>query len=272
MMQPAPIELKKIWGCERWLASTHPNGTQPDFAAALGGGYPLLVKIIQADDRLSVQVHPDDRAAAQLEGAECRGKTECWYVLDAEPGARLISGFSHACSAGELEAAVRNGTVAALLEEVPVARGDFVFIPAGTVHAIGAGMRLLEVQQSCDTTYRLYDWGRGRELHIEKALRVARRERSPGAAPFPGSFSCEYFSLERLDVRGGWSMRASGERAPESWQLLFVLEGSGAITDCATGGRLALAPEQLHAVAPGDKITVEGTLSLLRIRCGRHDG
>ena len=88
-----PITSEKIWGYELWIASTHPNGTQPEFAQAVGGDFPLLVKIIQANDTLSIQVHPDDQKALELEGPGNRGKTECWYVLDAAPDAKLVYGL-----------------------------------------------------------------------------------------------------------------------------------------------------------------------------------
>ena len=163
-----PITSEKIWGYELWIASTHPNGTQPEFAKAVGGDFPLLVKIIQANDTLSIQVHPDDQKALELEGPGNRGKTECWYVLDAAPDARLVYGLKDGASTEQLAQAIKDNKLEPYLEFVEVHKGDFIYIPAGTVHAIGGGLRLLEVQQSCDLTYRLYDWGRGREVHIDK--------------------------------------------------------------------------------------------------------
>ena len=174
MLKLDPIKSDKIWGYELWIASTHPNGCQNSFKEFCGGDYPLLVKVIQANDTLSIQVHPDDDWAVKLEGKGNRGKTECWYVLDAAPDAKLVYGIKPGFSNEVLAKAITDNTLEQYLEFVNVKPGDFVYIPAGTVHAIGGGLRLMEVQQSCDLTYRLYDWGRGREVHIEKGLAVIK--------------------------------------------------------------------------------------------------
>lgn len=129
----------------------------------------LLVKYLFPDDKLSVQVHPSDADAP--EGA--RGKDECWLVIDARPGARLAVGFNREVEAGEMRAAALDGSIEGLLEWREVAAGDFVYLPAGTVHAIGAGVTLVEVQQNSDVTYRLYDYGRPRDLHLDRAVEVA---------------------------------------------------------------------------------------------------
>ncbi|WP_370179106.1 class I mannose-6-phosphate isomerase [Alteriqipengyuania sp.] len=131
----------------------------------------LLVKFIFTDAALSVQVHPDDAQAP----AGKRGKNECWYVLDAEPGAKLAVGLTGEMSVDDLRAAALDGSIEDALGYVEVQAGDFFSIPAGTVHAIGAGISLLEVQQNSDITYRLYDYGRPRQLHLEDGLQVAHR-------------------------------------------------------------------------------------------------
>ncbi len=131
----------------------------------------LLVKFIFTDAALSVQVHPDDAQAPQGH----RGKNECWYILDAEPGATIAVGLNRDMSVEELRAAALDGSIEQALSHVEVQPGDFFSIPAGTVHAIGAGISLLEVQQNSDITYRLYDYGRPRELHLEDGLRVSHR-------------------------------------------------------------------------------------------------
>lgn len=131
----------------------------------------LLAKYIFTSERLSVQVHPDDCQAAARGLA--RGKTECWYVLDAAPDARLGLGLQAPVTPDELRAAALDGSIEQLLDWKPVAGGDFFFVPAGTVHAIGAGITLLEVQQNSDVTYRLYDYGRPRELHLDEAVAVS---------------------------------------------------------------------------------------------------
>jgi mannose-6-phosphate isomerase len=135
------------------------------------GDLPLLAKYIFTSDRLSVQVHPDD-SAARARGLP-RGKSECWYILDAEPGAVLGLGLKRETTRETLRAAAEDGSIEALMDWVPVAAGDFYFVPAGTVHAIGAGIALLEFQQASDVTYRLYDYGRPRALHLDDGVAVA---------------------------------------------------------------------------------------------------
>jgi len=139
--------------------------------------FPILTKIITARDWLSVQVHPDDAYAQRVEH-QPNGKTECWYVLDAQPGAQLVMGWSRDTSREEYEARVKDGTLGDVLQRVSVKAGDAFYIPAGRVHAIGPGITLYETQQASDLTYRMYDWnrmgadGKPRQLHIDKAADV----------------------------------------------------------------------------------------------------
>ena len=235
MLKLDALKFEKVWGYELWLASTHENGVQKEFLEYAGGEYPLLVKIINAEEKLSVQVHPDDATAAALEGGGNVGKTECWYVLSAKPGAKLVYGLNGAYSSEELSQAMKSGTLGNFLNEVPVKKDDFIFIPAGTVHAIGGGLRLLEVQQSCDITYRLYDWGRPREMHVEKSLKSIKQNPLSQIAQFGKKFECEYFRMEEIEISGSYSEMNSGEKnSPRDVTLFFVLEGSGKVRG---GGR-----------------------------------
>jgi mannose-6-phosphate isomerase len=136
-----------------------------------GAELPLLAKYIFTSERLSIQVHPDDAQARERGLAE--GKSECWYILGAEPGATLGLGLKGEVGQAELRAAALDGSIEHLMDWRPVAVGDFVFVPSGTIHAIGAGISLLEFQQNADVTYRLYDYGRPRELHLGDGLAVA---------------------------------------------------------------------------------------------------
>ena len=180
-----------------------------------GGRFPLLLKFIQARQPLSVQVHPTDDLARGLENPEAVGKTEAWVVLDADPGAELYAGLAPGTTAADFRKAVDRGNVGGLLRAHPAAVGDCYFLPAGTVHAIGGGLLLFEVQQPSDLTYRLYDWnrvdpktGRPRELHIEKGLACVDWQ---GGSVEPGRWQrpttartplvdCPYFSLARWDA------------------------------------------------------------------------
>ena len=261
MLALTPIRFEKIWGHEDWIASTHPDGRQDDFAA-LAGDFPLLVKIIQANDTLSVQVHPDDETAARLEGAGAVGKTECWYVLAAEPGARIVYGLQKNCTTDELRRAIHARTLEGKLNSVPVRQGDFAFIPAGSVHAIGGGVRLLEVQQNCNITYRLYDWGRPRELHEEKGLASVRHADRAPVAPLRDSFSCAYFTLQKRVLRDrlSWQCEQTG-------QLVFIVSGSGTIQAETPGHAqtLGFQQEQIFALAAGETVTLSGAGEIIII-------
>lgn len=151
--------------------------------------FPLLIKLLDTADWLSIQVHPDDHHAAALEGPGHRGKTEAWFILDATPDAELIAGVRPGVSAERLQAAIYDGTIESLLERHRVQAGDVVFIPAGAVHALGPGLLIYEVQQSSDLTYRVFDWNRpasaGRALHLEKSAAVARVDDEVACVPAP---------------------------------------------------------------------------------------
>ena len=138
---------------------------------------PLLAKYIFTSERLSIQVHPNDEQARARGLAQ--GKSECWYILDAEPGATIGLGLEHEVSAEELRSAALDGSIEGLIDWKPVSAGDFFFVSAGTIHAIGPGISLLEFQQNVDVTYRLYDYGRPRELHLDDAVSVSRRGAYP---------------------------------------------------------------------------------------------
>jgi mannose-6-phosphate isomerase len=168
------------------------------------GDYPLLVKILFPHEKLSVQVHPDDKLAQQI--GEPRGKTECWYVLEAQPGAAIALGLKKGSTVEAMRKAIGDHTLEAMLEQVPVVKGDMIFVDAGTVHAIGPGVVLLETQQTSDITYRLYDYGRPRELHIDRGLAATRLHTAAGkvAPKAEGArvrlIEQKYFSVDRIDL------------------------------------------------------------------------
>lgn len=217
--------------------------------------HPLLLKFIFTSEKLSVQVHPRDAYA--LEHENSAGKTECWYVIDAEPGARLAVGLRHPLTRTEIVASIEAQTIEHELNWLDMHPGDFIFVPAGTVHAIGPGLTLCEVQQFSDITYRLYDYGRPRELHLGKALDVIRHHPAAGRRPavrLPNNapahdylVACRYFVVERLSAAREYRGRAEAS----SSEVLVFLEGEG---DVQTGGsRQAYAREQMWRL-PEDQV------------------
>lgn len=199
--------------------------------------FPLLIKLIDAKGNLSVQVHPENDYAMRVEGEF--GKTEMWYIVDCEPGASLLYGFKSEISPEEFARRIEDNTLLDVCNRVPVKKGDVFFIDAGTLHAIGEGILICEIQQNSNTTYRIYDYGRvgadgkPRELHVKKAQDVTRlapptRDTKPLAAlnVFPSAkaellAACEYFTVYHFDMDGTVELKA-GE---ESFQAITVLDG-----------------------------------------------
>lgn len=222
-------------------------------------GFPLLLKFIFAEDKLSVQVHPDDAYALAHEklpgGGPGRGKTEMWYAVQARPGAEVLLGLKESVTRGAFARSIADGTAEDSLVHVPISPGDVIFVPAGTAHTIGAGLVLCEIQQYSDFTYRVFDYnrrdaqGRGRELHIEKALEVMRFGKQLGGKIAPVRAQCDgvketfyvacrYFATEKRE----FSSRASESTSALHFELLIFLAGRGSIS--WSGGRADFAPAQ----------------------------
>jgi mannose-6-phosphate isomerase len=283
---PGGVKIGETW--EAWPGCTIINGKhagktlewllQKDAraitgsAGVAGGAFPLLFKYIDAREHLSVQVHPDDAEAQALEGQQF-GKTEAWYILHAEHDAALIHGFGQQISAEQFAAGLERGTISELLSFVPVQSGDVLFVPAGTVHAIGKGIVLAEIQQNSDITYRLYDWdrrdnlGKPRELHVTKGSRVADfdtlSEHKVPSLIVPQSYgehhflvACRYFMWEMLVCNQATHDLPLGGK----FHILSVLDGSAAITfgpggawtcDARTGQTLLLpASLECYGIVP----------------------
>lgn len=202
--------------------------------ARTGVRFPLLIKLLDCAQWLSLQVHPNDALAAELEGAGQFGKTEAWHILDAEPDAKLIAGLKPETSPETLAESIRTGTVIDHVRYADVRPGDTVFMPAGTLHALGPGLLVYEVQQTSDWTYRVYDWGRPatekRPLHIEKSIRATRADFTAPVTPPPSTgdgtrhvlTQCEYFTLELLAAQ---SASITLDTHGESFHALTVIEG-----------------------------------------------
>lgn len=252
--------LKTLYGreggdkvAESWEVSVHPDGpsgiagggtlaeylaARPE-AAGAAGGLPVLIKYIDAAQNLSVQVHPDDAFARREEGDN--GKTEMWYVIGAEEGAGIYCGFRKDTDKDAFLAKVQDGSVQELLNFIPVKAGDCFLIEAGTVHAIGAGCLICEVQQSSNVTYRVYDYGRlvngkPRQLHLDKAMRVinfsAFRDRTGSGKKEPAGegcalrhlTQCRYFRCRELTLGGTFAEQNDG-----SFTAIDFLSGEGEI-------------------------------------------
>lgn len=195
-------------------------------------GFPLLAKFLDAADWLSIQVHPDDAFARQLEN-QPRGKTEAWYVVDAKPGAKLVIGVQPGTPREAIAQAIQANTLDQLVEYAEVQAGDGLYMPAGTIHALGPGLLIYEIQQSSDVTYRLYDWGRvgldgkPRDLHIEKSLIVARTDQLPSITHASDGqtvtvFAGDYFQTLRHHLNGETITLDTGGKV---FHALTVIEG-----------------------------------------------
>lgn len=288
---------------ETWECSTHPDGscfaaggdfqgqslaqilkTHPEFLGThpdSGEGLPILIKFIDARQDLSVQVHPDDAYAAAHENGQ-RGKTEFWYVLDAAEDTRLVYGLNRDVTEAALRAAIDRGDLKKYLQTVPVKKDDLFFIEPGTIHAIGAGALVAEIQESSNLTYRLYDYdrvdkdGKKRPLHLDKALIVANLKSSaeprqpmrvlryrPGCAT-ELLCRCRYFEVHRMLVSTG--KQPVFYRADEvSYRVLLCVEGRGTV-DFAGQSHSITRGDCLFFPADSQEVAVSGKLQLLDIR------
>jgi mannose-6-phosphate isomerase len=245
-----------------------------------GSASPLLIKVIFAQQKLSVQVHPDDRMAQKY--GDPRGKAECWYALAAEPGAQVACGLRPGVTMDQIKEGIETGKLESSLNLINVVPGDMVFVDAGTVHAIWPGSILLETQQNCDLTYRMYDYGRGRELHIEKSLEATRLITRSGKvsarvmADRTILIEEDYFRVERINVaasRASVSLPGEGEPDP-GLQYLFVAGGAARISglgfdavELPKGGIVAVP-----AASPEFAVEDSGGLDLMRITPRWPDG
>jgi mannose-6-phosphate isomerase len=247
---------------------------------SIHGASPLLMKVIFAQEKLSVQVHPDDRLAQKY--GQPRGKTECWYALAAERGAEVAAGLRPGTTLEQVESGVADGSLEQCLEILPVTAGDMVYVDAGTVHAIWPGSVLLETQQNSDITYRLFDYGRPRELHVAKALEAIRLQTAAGKIAPVGLtdrtvlVDREYFCVEKMVVDGlrtGSSMAAAGNSTAgggSGLTYLFAASGSGRISAVDSKGFVDVELPSRGVVAvpstsPAWQIEDCGGLELIRI-------
>ena len=308
-----PVFQEKIWGGSRlrsvfgfdipndkigedWAISAHPHGVsvvengeyqgqkldelwqnhKELFVNPTEPVFPLLIKILDAEDELSVQVHPDDAYGMKHEGE--LGKTECWYIIDAEPGAEIIYGH-HAKTREELAEMIQEGRWDDLLKKVPVKKGDFFYVPSGTIHAIGKGIMILETQQSSDTTYRVYDYdrkdanGNTRELHIQQSIdvttvpaitpQIQMKEVRKGNSSIVTYLETEFFNVYEWDIKGITSFK---KQAP--YTLATVIDGAG---ELVVNEKIYPLTKGASFILPNDvtEWTVQGELSIIASEPGK---
>ena len=298
-----PIYKERIWGGnnlekifgrelpdhnigESWELSSHSNGTSVVANGMLAGKtlpeimaqykerlmgkkfvnehhFPLLIKILDANDNLSIQVHPADKYAYDMEGEA--GKTEAWYVVSAKENAQIVYGLRENITQEDFIKAVATNTIVDTLNKVPVKAGDMVFVPADMVHALLNGVVVYEVQQNSDTTYRVYDYdrvdadGNKRELHIRQAIEVINFTEQPSCSFNESRINCQYFSMEKLKIQG-----ARNEKTEDQFIIYCVTVGTGEIVykgcvESVQAGETILIPACL-----GDFV-IKGNVELLKI-------
>ncbi len=247
-----PSFREKIWGTRRlepWFPNSDLNIGEVWFEDAEDAeDSPLLIKFIFTSEKLSVQVHPDDEYARVHH--QSRGKTEMWHILAAEPGAKIAAGFRQPISRERLREASVTGEIEQLLAWHEARPGDTFFIPAGTVHAIGGGLALCEIQQRSDITYRLYDYGRPRELHLERAAEVSRLEPHAPLRPREDDLlvHCDYFVTRRIVLGGSKTDLEPG--------FAIVLHGSGIIGGKAVKPGEVWRLDRIAGVETGEEMTL----------------
>lgn len=284
------IEYDKDPLAESWELSCHPDGpsyiVNGEFAGKTLQEYidiqgkevtgthcldfeqfPVLIKFIDAKKDLSIQVHPDDDYALKNEGQY--GKTEMWYVMDAQEGASLYYGFAKEVSEEEFEKRIHNHTLPEVLNKVMIHKGDVLFIDPGTIHAIGAGSLIAEIQQNSNVTYRVYDYGRKgpdgkeRQLHVEKAIQVTKRKPPVADREFGCHVaSCKYFTVDKVVLDGVRRKKLTGEADETSFVSVLVLNGEGKVS--ASGETVEVKKgDSILITAGSGEYELEGSLEAL---------
>lgn len=277
-------DLEKV--AEAWVLSTHKDGegivlngefegkSLTEAVAAFGADclgengkkisyFPILIKLIDAKDYLSVQVHPDDEYALKVEGEY--GKTEMWYIVDCEEGACLYYGFKNEITKEEFRKRIADNTITDVLNSVPVKNGDVYFIPSGTIHAIGSGILIAEIQQNSNTTYRVSDYGRlgadgkPRSLHVDKAVEVTNLTPPPKKADLPEGVlaECEYFKVRIFDTE----LQKEIEVDNSSFTALLCLDG-----EVSFNGVTLVKGDCAFIPANSGKVTLSGKATVIESR------
>lgn len=276
-------DLKKV--AESWELSTHKDGQSIVASGECRGMtlgeyikkynvigkkaeqfdfFPILIKFIDAKDNLSIQVHPNDEYSLKNNGEY--GKTEMWYVLDCEDGASLYYGFNRTITKDEFRERINNNTLLEVLNKVPVKKGDVFFIESGTVHAIGKGIMICEIQQNSNTTYRVYDYnrkdsdGNTRPLHIEQAIEVSCLSPVPKREALPENVlaKCKYFTVEKYDVKDTLEIKIT----EDCFKSIIVLTGSGKL-EYNSGNLSFTKGDSIFIPAQNDVIKIKGNCEII---------
>ena len=291
------VRTEKANAAEGWMLSCHPAGASrvvngpfagmplpealkqaPAFCGAHAAGFadfPILIKFIDARDDLSVQVHPTADYCRRT--GRGQSKTECWYIIDCDPGASLLLGFRKEISEADFRKAIAENTLTELVQRVPVKPGDFFFIESGTLHAICKGILLAEVQESSNTTYRIYDYdrrgadGKPRELHVDDALAVTKRapytqpDYCKGDSLYTDGKTlladCPLFKVWRVQTQGTFRDTAGAD----SFVSLLVMEGAGSLTACGETLALQKGASVFLPAGAGDYL-LDGAMTILETR------
>lgn len=233
--------------------------------------FPLLIKFIDAKDNLSVQVHPDDEYAFKYEND--KGKTEMWYVMDCDEDAKIICGIKESIKQEEIADIIHKGKIREILNEVPIHKGDVIFIPSGTIHAILKGTLICEIQQNSNLTYRVYDWdrigkdGKPRELHIEKAIDVIKQDAKQKIVATSNQevdisnnvISCSYFKVDTICIGSKYKQTSS----KETFEAIMVVDGSGIIKTNGKEYKIKLGDSFIIPASLGE-YEIEGIITLLK--------
>lgn len=248
-----------------WLVENH---SEELFGKKISGNFPLLIKILDAQEKLSLQVHPPARLAPLLGGEP---KTEMWYIAHANPGAELYVGLKRGVTRADFETKIKDGTVADCFHRVPVKTGDAMFLPSGRVHAIGAGLVIFEVQQNSDTTYRVFDWnrvdktGKARDLHVKESLASIDFEDFEPALQSRDAKTIvenDLFRVSKVDLQSGATAKFGG-----ALEIIGMLSGTGKMSPPLPliAGQFCLVP----ASCTGVELRADQAASFLRIGLGR---
>ncbi len=291
------VETEKANAAEGWMLSCHPAGSSsvvngeyaglslPEVLSknpALCGknaenfeDFPILIKFIDARDDLSVQVHPT-KEYCELTG-KGQSKTECWYIIDCDEDASLLLGFKDKISPEEFKSAIENNTLTDYVDSVKVKKGDFFFIESGTLHAICKGILLAEVQESSNTTYRIYDYnrlgndGKPRELHVNEALAVTKLEKysQPDFSKGESLYNSNKKLLADCPLFKVWNLKTEGEYADfageDSFVSLLIMNGSGALSACGETIELKNG-DSIFIPANGGEFKITGELEIIETR------